>query len=147
MPVTNQTGGFNTGRDLTLVLIAGDGSQVDLTNITQWDTRQKATDVAVKRLDGLRLHGMLPDGWEGTFTIERLNGTLDDLFAAQEVQWLDGGIIQNATMYQYVIELDSSTSTYEFTNVAMKLDNAGDYSADKTVAQKVSWAATRRRTL
>lgn len=145
MPVTNQTGSFSTGRDLTLVIVSGSGLTVDLTNITQWDARQKATDAQVKRLDGLRLHGMLPDGWEGSFTVERFNSALDDLFAAQEVLWLNVGIIQNATMFQYVLEADRSESRYQFENVAMKLDNAGDFTADKSVAQKVSWAATRRR--
>lgn len=145
MPVTNTQGSFSTGRDARIVIIAGSGRRVDLPNLTSWDAKQDATDVKVKRMDGLRLHGMLPDGWSGTFDNERSGPALDDLFAEQEVLWLDGGVIQNGTIYQYVLEPNGSTSTYEFSNVAFKMDNAGSYAADKSVAQKVSWSASRRR--
>lgn len=146
MPITNPAGSFNTGRDATIVIIAGDGTRLDLPNLTNWDCKQESTEVMVKpQATGLRLHGYLPDGWTGSFDNERNGPELDNLFARQELAWRAGGIIQNGTIFQYVAEPDGSTSTYQFINVAFKLDNAGAYAADKTVAQKVSWAATQRR--
>lgn len=146
MPVINAAGSFNTGRDAHIIIRTGSGRELNLPNLTNWDCKQESTMVSVKpQATGLRLHGNLPDGWTGSFDNERDGPELDDLFAQNESDWLDSGVIQNGTMFQYVAEPDGSRSTYQFDNVAYKLDNAGAYAADKTVAQKVSFAATRRR--
>ena len=150
MPIVNAAGGFNTGRDATIVILMprllGGVQRVDLPNLTNFDCKQESTMLKVKpQATGLTLHANLPDGWTGSFDNERYGPALDDAFADQENAWLDGGVVLNGTMFTYLREPDGSTSTYQFSNVAYKLDNAGSYSSDKTVAQKVSFMATRRQ--
>jgi hypothetical protein len=143
MPIQNTQGSFSTGRDVTLVVMGPNG-RLDLANVTNFNAKQQTTNILVNRLDGVKLNAELPTGWTGAFTVERGNSGVDDFFAQAESSWIDGGIYQVSTIYQYITET-SGTSTYQFDNVALKLDDAGDWAGDKSTKQTVSFTANRRR--
>jgi hypothetical protein len=48
-------------------------------------------------------------------------------------------------MYQYVTEIDGSTSTYQYDSVVFRLASAGACKGDTSVKQKLDFFATRRR--
>jgi hypothetical protein len=48
-------------------------------------------------------------------------------------------------MYQYITEVDSSVSTYQFDGVVFKLASAGAWKGDASVKQKLEFYATRKR--
>lgn len=144
MPITNTQGNFNTGRDVTVVLI-GPFGRVDIPNIVSFTARQETAMVKVDRLDGVQLLAELPKGWSGTIEVERGSASLDVLFGLTEAAWIDAGIYTVSTLFQYVRETNGSQSTYAYDNVGLKLDDAGDYKPDASVKQRMSWAANRRR--
>lgn len=144
MPVTNGQGRFSVGRD-TQVVIIGPNGRVDLPNLMMFTCKQETAEIKVDRLDGIQMNAELPKGWTGSVENERANSALDDTFAQIEAAWLDGGQAAVATIYQYITEADGSQTVFQFDNVTLKLDDAGDWKGDASVKQKISFRANRRR--
>jgi hypothetical protein len=144
MAITNTQGAFNTGRDITVVLI-GPFGRIDLANITSFTAKQETAMVKVDRLDGVQLMAELPKGWSGTIEVERGNAAIDTFFTLLEASWIDGGVYTVSTLFQYVKETNGSQSTFAYDNVGLKLDDAGDYKPDAAVRQRLSFGANRRR--
>lgn len=141
--IQNTQGRFNTGRDVTLVVI-GPFGEVQLDNLTDFDCRQETANIKVDRLDGVQLTAELPKGWTGSFGMERASSAIDDLFAKMEQAWIASGSFTVSQIFQYVAEADGSTSTFRFDNVSMRLDDAGAWKGDASVKVKVSFHANRR---
>lgn len=140
MALTN----FSVGRDTQLVVI-GAGGQIDLSHVTSFEARQMTQSVRVGRLDGVQMGTELPKGWEGSFQLERGDSTVDDFIATAEQQYYNGDPMTAGTMYQYVVETDGSTSTYQYTNVVFKLSNAGTWKGDSSVQQTLDFFAAQRQ--
>jgi hypothetical protein len=98
----------------------------------------------VSRLDGTQLGAELPRGWEGSFEIERGTSETDDFIASAEQLYYNRGPVPVGTMYQYISELDGSTSTYEYDGTVFRLANAGTWKGDTSVKQKLEFFSTRR---
>ena len=101
--------------------------------------------VRLDRLDGVPMGAELPKGWEGSFEVERGTSAVDDFIAVSEQTYLNQGSLPAGTVYQYVTEVDGSTSTYQFSGVVFKLVNAGIWKGDSTVKQKLEFFATQRQ--
>jgi hypothetical protein len=144
MAIVATQGSFNTGRDCTIVLV-GPAGQVQLDNVTGFNSQQITVGVKVDRLDGVQLDAELPKGWSGSLDVDRGSNSLDVLFANAEQAWINGGSYQLSTMYQYVAEADGSTTTFAYDNVALKLADAGNYAPDAVVKQRITFTANRRR--
>ena len=143
MPANN----FNVGRDVSLVLVSPAGQRIDLEIVTGFMAKQNTTKVRVRPLNSPTIFADLPDGWSGTFDIDRGNSNADDLAFQIESGYWDAGLIGTGTIYQYVTEVSGATSTYEFINVTLTLDDAGTYHGDEVVKQKISFSASRRNKL
>ena len=135
---------FSVGRDTQLVVM-GPSGRVDLNHVTSFESRQITHSVRISRLDGTQLGTELPRGWEGSFEIERGTSQADDFIASAEQLYYNGGPVPQGTMYQYVCEVDGSTSTYEYDSVVFKLSNAGTWKGDSSVKQKLEFFSARRR--
>lgn len=141
MPTTQ----FSIGRDCQLVVI-GPAGRVDLTHVTGFESRQITTPVRVDRLDGVPMAAELPKGWEGSFEVERGTSDVDDFVAAAEAAYFAQGSLPAGSLYQYVNEVDGSTSTYQYDAVVFKLAHAGAWRGDAAVKQKLEfWASSRTR--
>lgn len=141
MPTTQ----FSIGRDCQLVVI-GPAGRVDLSHVTGFESRQLTTPVRIDRLDGVPMAAELPKGWEGSFEVERGTSDVDDFIAAAEAAYFAQGSLPAGSLYQYVTEVDGSTSTYQYDAVVFKLANAGAWRGDAAVKQKLEfWASTRAR--
>jgi hypothetical protein len=75
MSIQNSQGSFNTGRDVTIVLI-GPFGRVDIPNIVSFTAKQETAMVKVDRMDGVQMLAELPKGWSGTIEVERGSGSL-----------------------------------------------------------------------
>jgi hypothetical protein len=135
---------FSIGRDTQLVVM-GPYGRVDLSHVTGFESRQITSPVRVSRLDGTQLAAELPKGWEGSFEVERGTSALDDFISVVEQNFYSGSGASSGTMYQYITEVDSSVSTYQFDGVVFKLASAGAWKGDSSVKQKLEFFATRKR--
>lgn len=137
---------FNTGKDCQVVVL-GPFGRVDLEHVTGFESRQITASVRVDRMDGTMVGAELPKGWDGSFDIERGSSSADDLVAQVEQSYLAGTTPPPGTLYQYVDEIDGSTSTYQFNGVVFKLTSAGLYKGDASVKQRLEFYATSRSTV
>jgi hypothetical protein len=135
---------FSVGRDTQLVVMGPNG-RVDLSHVTGFESRQITNPIRVSRLDGTQLAAELPKGWDGSFEVERGTSALDDFISGIEQDYYNGAGAPPGTMYQYITEVDSSTSTYQFDGVVFKLSSAGTWKGDSSVKQKLEFYATRKR--
>jgi len=140
MPVN----GFTVGRDVTLTVIDGSGSPLPLGLITNFTSKQETTEQKVKGLDGITRPVKFYDGWSGSFDIERQDSTVDNYFAGLEEDYYAGISEKPSSITETITEVDGSVSQYKYQGVLLKLDDAGGKSGDKTVAQKLSFYASRR---
>jgi hypothetical protein len=146
MPINNSQGVFNVGRDIQIVLQASSG-QVQLDNLTGFESKQETDTVRVKLITGTVLNAELEWGWSGSFELERGSPALDLFFCNKEAAWIDSGTASVAQMFTYITETDGSQSTFAYDNVALKLSDAGSWKADASVKQRVDWIANRRRSV
>lgn len=135
--------GFSVGRDIALTLIGPTGP-INLSLITSFKSKPDITDQKIKGLDGITRHVRFPDGWSGTFQIERQDSTLDDYYAQLEANYYAGMNETSVTLTETITEVDGSVSQYQYTGVLLKLDDAGEWKGDATVKQSVSFVAQRR---
>jgi hypothetical protein len=136
---------FSVGRDCQLVVM-GPYGRVDLTHVTGFESRQVTAPVRVDRIDGVLLATELPKGWEGAFELERGSAAVDDFIAQVEAAYHAGNAVASGTLYQYVAEVDGSTSTYQYDNAVFKLSQAGTWRGDASVKQRLEfYASTRKR--
>lgn len=134
---------FSTGKDCQVVVL-GPFGRVDFDHVTGFESRQVTASVRVDRMDGTMLGAELPKGWDGVFDIERGSPAVDDMLSQIEQAYLSGTTPAAGTLYQYVDEIDGSTSTYQFNGVVFKLTSAGAYKGDASVKQRLEFFATSR---
>ncbi len=135
---------FTLGRDCQLVVM-GPYGRIDLTHVTGFESRQMTQPIRVDRIDGTQLGAELPKGWDGSFELERGSSAADDFVARLEADFHNNGSLPVGALYQYVVESDGSTSTYQFDGVVFKLASAGSWRGDQSVKQKLEFFASQRR--
>lgn len=135
---------FSIGRDCQLVVMGPQG-RVDLTYVTGFESRQVTQSIRLDRLDGVPMGAELPRGWEGSFEVERGTSAVDDFIAIAEQAFFTSGSMPAGTVYQYVMEVDGSVSTYQYNGVVFKLANSGTWKGDSSVKQKLEFFATARQ--
>lgn len=143
MPIQNGSDSFNVGRDVRLKVIGPDGD-LDIQHVMNFDQKPEYADLKVDPISGKPMFGSLEKGWTGSFEVTRSNRALDRFFDDSAKRWHNNGIYQASTVYAFISESDGSTTTLAFTNCALKFDDAGNYSGDKEVRQKVSFMASTR---
>ncbi len=136
--------GFSVGRDLTLDITSTQGP-LSFGLITKFTSKPDITDEKIKGLDGITRHVRFPDGWSGSFEIERQGAQLDSYFAQLESNYYAGANEEPCTITETRTEPDGSISQYRYEGVLLKLEEAGDWEGAKTVKQKLSFVASRRR--
>jgi hypothetical protein len=134
---------FNVGRDCQIVLM-GPFGRIDLTHVTAFEARQLTAAIRVDRIDGTQIAADLPKGWEGGFDVERGNSAVDDFIAQIEAAFVNGSSVPTGTLYQYINEVNGSTSTYQFNAVVFKLTQAGIWRGDQSVKQRLEFFASTR---
>ena len=135
--------GFSVGRDISLDII-GPSGPLRFNQVTGFDSKPDTTDQKIKGLDGITRHLRFPDGWSGSFSLERQDSTVDDYFAQVEANYYAGRNEQPITITETIREANGSISQYRYLQVLLKLDSAGSWAGDKSVPQKISFVAARR---
>jgi hypothetical protein len=139
MPVN----GFNVGRDYAVNVQTPSGP-LQFNLVTKFTKKQDLIDKKIKGLDGRTRHVVFPDGWNGTFEIERQDSSVDDYFAAQEAAYYAGQNTLPSTITETITEVSGAITQYQYTNVMLKFPNPGDAAGDETVHMTVDWLAERR---
>ena len=136
-------GGYNTGKDVAIDINTPYGP-IRLPKIMNFDSKPKVTNNEITPLNGLTDELMIPKGWTGTFEAERVDSTLDDWWAQFESDYY-AGVNQNpATITETIQEVGGGVTTWRYTHVILKFEDAGKKEGDKTIRQSMSFTARRR---
>lgn len=135
--------GFSVGRDVSLSIVTAAGP-LRLSLITGFSAKPNTAETRVKGLDGITRFLRFPDGWAGSFDVERQDSTVDDYFAQLEANYFAGINEQSATITETITEPNGGVSQWRYLGVLLKLDDAGSWGGDQTVKQKLSFMAARR---
>jgi len=146
MPATQA---YNIGRDGATLNIITNGSPLKPTLLVNFQSSQETVQLKSKPLNGPPIFQEVPDGWKGSFEIDRADSTLDDFFAQAEDDYYAGAdatvITIQHTIASPMVGAQGPAAQYLYTGVVLKLEDAGSYSADAVVKQKVSFMASRRQ--
>ncbi len=135
--------GFSVGRDVSLVITTPNGN-LTLSGITGFSSKPMVTKLKSKLLDGTPKFGVIPDGWQGSFKLDRSDASADNYWAAQEAGYFNGQNQNAATIYETIQEADGSLTQWRYTGVILVLEDAGSYEGDKKVEQSFSFEASKR---
>lgn len=135
--------GFTLGRDVILTYNAPEGV-IDFDMITGFKADPKVGEINVIGMDGITRHIITHDGWEGEFDIDRSNDTVDSVWAQLEENYHAGMAQGTGIINETIMEEDGAVSQYQYTEVLLKLKNAGDKKGKEVVKQKMGFFAQRR---
>ena len=135
--------GFNVGKDVSLTITTASGP-LTLSGLNSFTAKPMFTDIKSKRLDGMTYFAEIPDGWTGTFKLDRTDPSIDTFFAALEASYYAGTNTPAGTIQQVIAETDGTTTTWQYTGVVLKLDDAGDWKGDARVEQTFTFNATTK---
>ena len=139
MPVN----GFSVGKDVTLVLVTQSGP-LPFNRLTEFAAKMDTVDLKSKGIDGITKHLMFPDGWAGSFMLDRTDPTIDSYFAQYEANYYAGIDRRPASITEIISEPDGSITQWRYLNVFLKYDDAGPWKGDTQVKQKISFVAQTR---
>jgi hypothetical protein len=141
-------GNFNVGRDASAVVIAPNGTRIDLSGMVDYSWKPLYKDASSDPLNAPPMKRFLPAGHTLDISIDRNGPGNDALFAQIEDGWwnvgsADPGTSNNGTVYLYINELNGGQTVHQFSGVAMKLSSGGDFKTDTAVKQKIECFAQR----
>ena len=139
MPINN----FSVGKDVSLTVVTSYGT-MKLSGLTDFSADPMTTDLKSKALDGTPRFGFIPDGWKGSFKFDRLDATVDNLWAQMEADYYAGKNLQAGTISEIITEADGSVSQWRYDGVILRLEKAGDWGGDKKVEQSISFEAAHK---
>lgn len=139
MPINN----YSVGRDVALDITGPNGPLV-LSQVVGFMSKPDITDQKIKGLDGITRHLRFPDGWSGSFDIERQDSTLDDYWSQLEANYYAGLNEAAVTITETIQEVNGSISQYRYLQVLLTIEDAGTYKGDASVHQKLRFVAARR---
>ncbi|MBU3625732.1 hypothetical protein ICN48_05720 [Polynucleobacter sp. JS-Safj-400b-B2] len=136
--------GRSTGRDLSIAIVAGDGTNFNLGNILDFKPKQEITKQRVKPINGKNAELVHIDGWSGSIQVERMSADIDNYFATQEKNYYNGISSQPCTMQLTINEPNGSVTQWRFTGGTLTFDNAGDWQQDKSVSLTIGFFFSSR---
>jgi hypothetical protein len=142
MPNNNQS----VGKDIAIVLMTSAGAlNIPAAAITKFDAQPDTSHEARKGLDGVTRNAVFPNGWKGSFDIDRMNSAVDEFWAQYESDYYNGVNLLPGTINEVIVEANGSISQYRYEGVVLDLKDAGSREADKVIKMKLDFYASRRK--
>ena len=139
MPINN----YSVGRDISLDIVGVNGA-MGFSQIVGFQSKPDTTDQKIKGLDGITRHLRFPDGWSGSFDLERQNSLLDDWWSQIEANYYAGQNELPVTITETIQEVSGAITQYRYLQVLLTIEDAGSWAGDKSVKQKIKFVAARR---
>jgi hypothetical protein len=135
--------GLSTGIDHKLTFRDINGVQ-QFVIIESFMAKEDASIGKEIAMDGLVRHPKFHQGWSGSFVLQRSNNVMDHYIALQEAAYYRGVDQIPMTITETITETDGSISQYQYTNVVINLEDAGNWSGNEIAKQRIAFNASRR---
>lgn len=142
-------GTFNVGTDKSIVVIDNDtGAPISLGGrIIDITSAPKAKLIESHPIDndGYSQFRESFDGWDGTLTMDRSNGSLDTLQALKEANYHATGAQKFFTITETIRnQADSSINIFQYNYAVLMLEDSGSWKKDATVPVRAKFHAQDR---
>lgn len=134
---------FSIGRDVSLTIYTSAGI-ISTSALKSFEAKPIQPEVKQDLITSEMLSAYLFAGWEGSFTMARVDSSIDDFFANAEASYYAGNDLISAQISETITNPDQSTSQFIYTKAALKLDDPGSWAANKEVDVKINFMASRR---
>ncbi len=141
MPYNN----FSLGKDIVLDVITPQGVLALPVTTTGFEAKPIYNRIKSKGLDGINREAAVPEGWEGSITLDRQNNAIDAFFAKQEAGYYAGQNVLTASITETISEADGSVSQYRYVNVSLRFDEAGKKTGDNKIEIHIGFFASQRQ--
>lgn len=145
MPANTGFGTLTIGKDIAIDVTLPTGTILNIDRVTSFDKKQMTTHLSSKGMDGLHRHAEIPDGWQGTITIDRAGPSIDNFFAALEANYYATGNISPVRITETIQDTDGTTTQFRYEGCSLKLSEGGSSTSDKYVSQKIDWMSSVRK--
>lgn len=138
--------GRSVGRDLTFVLVDPNyngGQPLSFKVVSDIGFKQLTKQLQWTSLDGTNSYADIPQGWEVTLGVDRVNGSVMNYFVQTENNYYVGASTSNLYLQETITNADGSTSQYRYLNGTMKLSSGGDFKGDDKVMEKIDCRFSR----
>lgn len=135
--------GLSSGIDHKLTFTDANGVQ-NFTIIENFTSKEDATTDKLVAMDGTVRHPKFHQGWSGSFVLERNSNFMDNYIAAQEAAYYQGLDQINLTITETITENNGTVSQYQYLQVVIYLEDAGNWSGTEIVKQSASFVASRK---
>lgn len=138
--------GLSVGRDITLELNFSGGPLVFAPHAIQnFDRKPLAPIKNYMGMDGIIIPVLFHNGWELSIDVGRFDNGLDLWWAEAEALYYQGISLPGGTIIETIQEATGAVSQFIYTNLVLKLDDAGNWKGDEFVTQKLSGVASRKQ--
>jgi hypothetical protein len=141
--------GFNTGIQRSWVIIdLVSGLQVPWGgDVLDLESSPITNDITIKPISTQGYDKFKTDrsGWQGSFTVARVNGDADNFEAAQESLYHQGGTQKYFSITETTQNDDGSIDIFEYGSCEMKMTNAGQARKDSSIDLKFSFRGASRQ--
>lgn len=138
--------GLSTGIDHKLTFVDIDGVK-NFEIIENFTAKEDATIGKEIAIDGTVRHPKFHQGWSGSFTLQRDSNFADHYFALQEASYYQGIDQLPLVITETITEPNGNVSQYQYTNVVLMMDDAGNWSGTEIAKQRITFMASRRQEL
>lgn len=136
--------GYTIGQDVKLDFIIPNIGTVRINEIVSFNPTPTTTEKTIQPMNGSPKILVFNEGWNGTIEGERNDDSVDSLWARLEAAFFAGEDILGGTITQTIKEKDGSLTRYIFTDVQLKLEDAGTYKGNDSVMWRMTFKAGRR---
>jgi hypothetical protein len=138
--------GFTVGRDVTITM-AGSGGTIVIPSaqVTHFAAKAMKKQTWSRPLNSPPQPIYMPDGWQGSVSVDRADSTLDTFQSTLESNFWNGRNTLAGTIMQTITEDDGSTTQFQFINAMFWIENVGDYAADGIVKQSIEFCSGERK--
>jgi len=138
--------GLTSGIDVKITFTDLNGVE-QFALVESFTSREDAPVGKEIQIDGNVRHPKFHQGWSGSFVLQRNSNFTDAYFATQEASYYLGQDQLPVVITETITESNGTVSSYQYTNVVLVFENAGNYSGTEIVKQTVTFMASRRLNL
>lgn len=137
---------FTVGSDYYVQLVTQEGGVLDVPSdyISSFQKRRESSTETRRGIQGRTMSHQSPNGYSGSFNIDRHSPTIENFFIDLDQQYYEGRRQLPGSILETIREIDGSVSQYEYRGVKFNLEDLGTVEQGKRVTMTLTFTSTDR---
>lgn len=120
------------------------GTLITLTNVTEFESNQNVKAIESAPLNAPPIFADVPHGWRGKIRFDRVDASIDTFFSSLEAAYWANAQTFSGAIFYYILELDGTTSQFNFTGVTFTYTDAGKIKSQDKIMVELDFRASTR---